>query len=77
MKEKQLVNSFKQLELIEPLFNAVTDAGYTTPTPIQAKAIPPLLDGRDVLGCAQTGTGKTAAFLVTGSPAPRFHKRVG
>jgi superfamily II DNA/RNA helicase len=43
---------------------AVADAGYTTPTPIQAQAIPPALEGRDVLGIAQTGTGKTASFTL-------------
>lgn len=53
---------FKDLGLIEPLCRAVTEEGYTTPTPIQAQAIPPLLEGKDLLGCAQTGTGKTAAF---------------
>tara|TARA_Y100001934_G_scaffold43299_1_gene52200 strand:+ start:1057 stop:2307 length:1251 start_codon:yes stop_codon:yes gene_type:complete len=58
------VNSFDTLDLIEPLRRAVAQAGYESPTPIQAKAIPPLLEGRDVLGCAQTGTGKTAAFLL-------------
>ncbi|MFT6399387.1 MAG: ATP-dependent RNA helicase RhlE [Bradymonadia bacterium] len=54
--------SFKDLNLIPSLLDAIADAGYETPTPIQAQAIPPLLEGRDVLGCAQTGTGKTAAF---------------
>ena len=53
---------FQDLELIEPLQAAVAKAGYREPTPIQQAAIPPALLGRDVLGCAQTGTGKTAAF---------------
>ncbi len=56
------VTTFKELKLIEPLQKALSALGYETPTPIQEMAIPPLLDGRDVLGCAQTGTGKTAAF---------------
>ena len=55
---------FSDLQLLEPLQRAVTDSGYTTPTPIQAEAIPHLLEGRDLLGCAQTGTGKTAAFAL-------------
>jgi ATP-dependent RNA helicase RhlE len=55
---------FSDLGLIEPLFRAVSAEGYTTPTPIQAQAIPVLLQGRDVLGIAQTGTGKTAAFAL-------------
>jgi len=54
--------TFASLELIDPLLRAVASANYHSPTPIQLQAIPPLLDGRDVLGCAQTGTGKTAAF---------------
>ena len=55
---------FTDLELIEPLQSAVAKAGYSRPTPIQAAAVPPALRGRDVLGCAQTGTGKTAAFCL-------------
>ena len=58
------MTEFVGLELAQPLLRAITDKGYTAPTPIQAKAIPPLLDGRDLLGVAQTGTGKTAAFAV-------------
>jgi len=56
--------SFKDLNLIEPLLKAVAKQGYTTPTPIQSKAIPDLLNGRDLIGIAQTGTGKTAAFVL-------------
>jgi ATP-dependent RNA helicase RhlE len=55
---------FDQLGLIEPILRAVRDEGYSTTTPIQAKAIPPVLEGCDLLGCAQTGTGKTAAFAL-------------
>ncbi len=53
---------FDQLGLIPPLLRAIAEAGYERPTPIQARAIPSLLQGRDLLGLAQTGTGKTAAF---------------
>ena len=56
--------TFEQLELIEPIHKALTKEGYTMPTPIQAEAIPYVLDGYDLLGCAQTGTGKTAAFSI-------------
>jgi ATP-dependent RNA helicase RhlE len=56
--------AFKKLELIEPILNALQAEGYTTPTPIQAQAIPLVLERRDLLGCAQTGTGKTAAFAI-------------
>jgi ATP-dependent RNA helicase RhlE len=59
-----LTNTFSSLQLIEPLQRAVRDSGYTTPTPIQQQAIPHLLEGRDLLGCAKTGTGKTAAFAL-------------
>ncbi len=56
--------SFAELQLLEPILRAVRDQGYDTPTPIQSQAIPHLLDGRDLLGIAQTGTGKTAAFAL-------------
>ncbi len=55
---------FKSLNIIEPILNAIQQEGYTTPTPIQAKSIPIVLRGTDLLGCAQTGTGKTAAFAI-------------
>ncbi|HEY8051135.1 MAG TPA: DEAD/DEAH box helicase, partial [Ramlibacter sp.] len=54
--------SFKNLQLAEPLARAVAEMGYEQMTPIQAQAIPVVLTGRDVMGAAQTGTGKTAAF---------------
>jgi ATP-dependent RNA helicase RhlE len=56
--------TFSELELIEPIQKALSTQGYTKPTPIQAQAIPLLLQQRDLLGCAQTGTGKTAAFAI-------------
>ncbi|MDT3370201.1 MAG: DEAD/DEAH box helicase [Bacteroidota bacterium] len=56
--------TFEDLNLIEPIRKALQQEGYTTPTPIQAEAIPIVTDGYDLLGCAQTGTGKTAAFSI-------------
>ena len=56
--------AFKQLEIIEPILRAVAAEGYTIPTPIQQQAIPLVLQRKDLLGCAQTGTGKTAAFAI-------------
>src|SRR5262245_2497856 len=56
--------SFNDLGLSDEVLRAVTDAGYTEPTPIQKQAIPYVLMGRDILGCAQTGTGKTASFTL-------------
>ena len=55
---------FKDLRLIEPILKALEEEGYETPTQIQQKSILPILDRRDILGCAQTGTGKTAAFTI-------------
>ena len=55
---------FEELGLAETLLRAIEAQGYDAPTPIQSAAIPPVLEGRDVLGCAQTGTGKTAAFAL-------------
>ncbi|MDQ3140634.1 MAG: DEAD/DEAH box helicase [Bacteroidota bacterium] len=72
---------FEQLNLITPILTALKEENYTTPTPIQQKAIPIILAGRDLLGCAQTGTGKTAAFaipviqLMTLKPAPTNFRR--
>ncbi|MFN5416091.1 MAG: DEAD/DEAH box helicase [Flavobacteriia bacterium] len=56
--------NFEQLNLIEPILKALSEEGYTSPTPIQEQTIPYLLAKKDVLGCAQTGTGKTAAFAI-------------
>lgn len=56
--------SFNDLQLIEPVLQALSKEGYTSPTPIQEQAIPAILQKRDLLGCAQTGTGKTAAFTI-------------
>ncbi len=56
--------SFQSLQVIEPILKALNTEGYTTPTPIQTQTIPIALQGKDLLGCAQTGTGKTAAFAI-------------
>lgn len=64
IEEKVPVSHFNELQLAEPLLRALEGVGYEKPTPIQAQTIPLLLDGRDVLGQAQTGTGKTAAFAL-------------
>ncbi|MGE8433347.1 DEAD/DEAH box helicase [Chryseobacterium joostei] len=56
--------SFKNLNLINPIIRAVTEAGYSRPTEIQEIAIPHILEGKDIIGCAQTGSGKTAAFAM-------------
>ncbi|MCF8408131.1 MAG: DEAD/DEAH box helicase [Crocinitomicaceae bacterium] len=56
--------TFKELDLIEPILNALEKKGYSIPTPIQQQAIPIILSGSDIMGCAQTGTGKTAAFAI-------------
>lgn len=78
-----MIKNFKDLNLIPPIQKAIDESGYETPTPIQQQAIPPVLAGRDILGCAQTGTGKTAAFalpilqLLTGSKsAPHTNIKV-
>ncbi|MGH2542228.1 MAG: DEAD/DEAH box helicase, partial [Ardenticatenaceae bacterium] len=59
---QESTTSFEQLNLSEPILRIINEVGYETPTPIQAKTILPLLEGRDLIGQAQTGTGKTAAF---------------
>src|SRR5687767_7461193 len=61
---KVKVMKFTDLRLSEPILRAVTAEGYSIPSPIQAQAIPHVLEGRDLLGVAQTGTGKTAAFAL-------------
>lgn len=70
------IENFSDLSLIEPIQRAVLESGYTRPTPIQIQAIPRLLEGKDLLGCAQTGTGKTAAFaLPILNQLVQFHHR--
>ena len=59
-----MVQTFSDLALTPAMRDAIARAGYSTPTPIQAQVIGPILEGRDVIGCAQTGTGKTAAFAI-------------
>ena len=56
--------SFQSLNLIQPILDSLKDEGYTVPTPIQQEAIPIIMQGTDLMGCAQTGTGKTAAFAI-------------
>jgi ATP-dependent RNA helicase RhlE len=56
--------TFQDLNIIAPILKAVADEGYTHPTPIQEQSIPIVMEGKDLLGCAQTGTGKTAAFAI-------------
>jgi ATP-dependent RNA helicase RhlE len=56
--------TFKELEIIDPILRSLQEKGYTQPTPIQEQSIPILISGKDLLGCAQTGTGKTAAFSI-------------
>ena len=64
MNEKTATMRFADLGLIPELLQAVADAGYTEPTPIQQQAVPVILAGHDVMGGAQTGTGKTAGFTL-------------
>ena len=62
--ESSTATSFKELGLIDPLVEALTAVSFTTPTSIQIQAIPPALEGRDIIGVAETGSGKTAAFAL-------------
>ena len=81
MSQTNPVPTFASLNLAPQLLRALEEKGYREPSPIQAKAIPPLLDGRDYVGCAQTGTGKTAAFALpilhrlAAHPQPRNARR--
>ena len=63
-QNKRITMTFQDLQLLPQLLRAVAEMGYAAPSPIQAQAIPPVLAGRDLIGCAQTGTGKTAAFAI-------------
>lgn len=67
--------TFQDLHLVEPILRAVEEKGYTHPTPIQEQSIPIVLRGKDLLGCAQTGTGKTAAFTIPILQNLYLHKR--
>ena len=67
--------TFQELNLLPQLLQAVDELGYRQPSPIQEQAIPPVLKGRDLIGCAQTGTGKTAAFAIP--VLQRLHGRIG
>ena len=58
------MKTFESIELFEPIHKALAEENYVNPTPIQSQTIPPAVDGQDILGCAQTGTGKTAAFAL-------------
>ena len=62
--EAENINTFGQFGLNDELMRAINDVGYETPSPIQLKTIPLLLEGKDIVGQAQTGTGKTAAFCL-------------
>src|SRR5580698_7387838 len=74
--------TFNELKLIEPILKTLETEGYKNPTPIQEQAIPILLKKKDLLGCAQTGTGKTAAFAIPilqilhAEHAERSHKNI-
>lgn len=68
---------FQSLNIIDPILKALEEEGYTTPTPIQAQAIPIVLNGKDLLGCAQTGTGKTAAFAIPILQLLSTNKKIG
>ena len=61
---EEILTSFAELGLAPAVHKVINEVGYETPSPIQARSIPPLLEGRDLLGQAQTGTGKTAAFAL-------------
>src|SRR5262249_50368846 len=84
---EKFISTFENLGLSAELLRAVTEQGYTQPTPIQAQAIPVVLSGRDLLGAAQTGTGKTAGFTLpmlqrfsahaSASASPARHPGVG
>ena len=56
--------TFQQLNIIQPILRAIEEKGYTTPSPVQVQAIPHIMEGKDLIGMADTGTGKTAAFSI-------------
>ncbi len=64
MRKNYPLTTFQDLGLAAPILKALEEEGYAKPTPIQSRAITPVMEGRDILGIAQTGTGKTAAFAL-------------
>ncbi len=69
LKKKKKSGGFQSMNLIPPVFKAIMGKGYNVPTPVQRKAIPFIMEGRDVVVCSRTGSGKTAAFII-----PLIHK---
>lgn len=74
--KKKKGGGFESMNLIYPVYKAVKNRGFNVPTPIQRKAIPLILEGRDVVACSRTGSGKTAAFIIPLVNKLKTHSRV-